>query len=137
MSHDVSGIIVTMCDVSGINVNIAATNKIICKNTTAMLDETIYNDFPKKTLLDAIQMIKLSFVFWQGLSYIHESSLKCHGTMKSSNVVVDGRWACKLTDYGMEHFQEGAETDPEQSDHAKYSSMLLMATILRVYYNAL
>jgi serine/threonine protein kinase len=38
----------------------------------------------------------------QGLKYLHDSPIKKHGKLKSSNVVVDGRWTCKLTDYGLE-----------------------------------
>ena len=60
----------------------------------------------------------------QGLEYLHETSLKVHGQLKSSNIVIDNRWTCKLTDFGMVQFCDGEEPDPEQSDYAKYASKL-------------
>ncbi|XP_055957672.1 atrial natriuretic peptide receptor 2 [Patella vulgata] len=37
----------------------------------------------------------------KGLEYIHKSSVGYHGNLKSSNCVVDSRWTCKLTDFGV------------------------------------
>ena len=36
----------------------------------------------------------------QGMEFLHKSSLKSHGNLKSSNCVIDSRWVLKLTDYG-------------------------------------
>ncbi|XP_064609278.1 receptor-type guanylate cyclase gcy-28-like [Liolophura sinensis] len=48
-------------------------------------------------------MFKFSLIrdIVNGLQYIHDSSLKWHGNLKSSNCVVDNRWVAKLTDFGM------------------------------------
>jgi len=45
----------------------------------------------------------------QGLKYLHDSPIKKHGKLKSSNIVVDGRWTCKLTDYGLETLYEALD----------------------------
>ena len=34
------------------------------------------------------------------MEFLHKSSLKSHGNLKSSNCVIDSRWVLKLTDYG-------------------------------------
>lgn len=37
----------------------------------------------------------------QGLEYLHKTHINYHGNLKSSNCVVDSRWTCKLTDFGL------------------------------------
>lgn len=37
----------------------------------------------------------------RGMNYIHKSSIKFHGKLKSTNCVVDGRFTLKVTDYGL------------------------------------
>ena len=56
------------------------------------------------------------------MSFLHSSDIRLHGKLKSNNVVIDGRWACKLTDYGLTVFTSGEGPDPELSDHNKYGS---------------
>ncbi|CAL1529563.1 unnamed protein product, partial [Lymnaea stagnalis] len=66
---------------------------------------------PKGSLQDIIwnQNIKLDQLFkfalcqdvTKGLEYIHKSAVNYHGYLKSSNCVVDSRWTCKLTDFGV------------------------------------
>ena len=45
----------------------------------------------------------LIFLAWQGMRYLHQSSVQYHGHLSSNNVVVDGRWTCKITDYGLRY----------------------------------
>ncbi|XP_060068241.1 atrial natriuretic peptide receptor 1-like [Ylistrum balloti] len=66
---------------------------------------------PKGSLQDVIwnQNIKLDRMFMfaltqdiaKGLDFIHKCSIHYHGNLKSSNCVVDSRWTCKLTDFGV------------------------------------
>ncbi len=53
-----------------------------------------------------------------------------HGKLKSSNCIIDGRWTCKLCDYGLFYFRSGAAEDPEMSDFKRYSSKDLTFIIL-------
>ena len=64
-----------------------------------------------------------SMVLFQGLKYLHDGAIKCHGKLKSSNCVIDSRWACKLTDYGLFQLRADQETDPEISDFKRFSRM--------------
>ena len=56
----------------------------------------------------------------QGLQFLFGSPLKSHGRLKSSNVVVDKRWSCKLTDYGMSLFKGGQTDYQAESEHDMY-----------------
>ena len=42
----------------------------------------------------------------QGLAVLHESELMLHGHLNSFNILVDNRWNCKLTDYGLYTFKD-------------------------------
>lgn len=37
----------------------------------------------------------------QGMEHLHDSGIRTHGRLKSSNCLVDSRWSCKITDYGL------------------------------------
>ncbi|KAK2144110.1 hypothetical protein LSH36_785g03085 [Paralvinella palmiformis] len=97
-------------------------NKPICcvweYCTKGSLQDVIFNESIK---LDDMFKFSISIDILKGLEYLHESSLRVHGQLKSSNVVVDNRWTCKLTDYGLTRFREGEEPDPEQSEYARYT----------------
>ncbi|CAB0016883.1 unnamed protein product [Nesidiocoris tenuis] len=45
----------------------------------------------------------------RGLICLHDSSLRFHGNLKSSNCLVDSRWVVKLADFGLKEFKSGAD----------------------------
>uniref|UniRef100_H3CDA0 Guanylate cyclase n=1 Tax=Tetraodon nigroviridis TaxID=99883 RepID=H3CDA0_TETNG len=45
----------------------------------------------------------------RGMSYLHQHRI-CHGRLKSPNCVVDDRWVCKITDYGLKTYRRDDET---------------------------
>ena len=49
-------------------------------------------------------------VFFQGMRYLHGSSIKHHGCLKSGNCVIDSRWVLKITDYGLNGIYERYQT---------------------------
>lgn len=55
----------------------------------------------------------------QGMNYLHNSYIGCHGNLKSSNCVVDSRFVLKITDYGLASFRTSCEND---DSHALYAS---------------
>ncbi|XP_074648740.1 speract receptor-like [Tubulanus polymorphus] len=56
-----------------------------------------------------------------GLAYIHGSSLKAHGKIKSSNCVVSSRWVLKITDYGCNRLME--QKQDEVGDYKFYKGL--------------
>lgn len=55
----------------------------------------------------------------QGMAFLHNSIIAFHGSLKSSNCVVDSRFVLKITDYGLASFRSTAEPD---DSHALYAS---------------
>ncbi|XP_035989325.1 atrial natriuretic peptide receptor 1 [Fundulus heteroclitus] len=50
----------------------------------------------------------------RGMSYLHQQKI-CHGRLKSLNCVLDDRWVCKITDYGLRTYRRGDGTEPLSS----------------------
>ena len=59
------------------------------------------------------------------MQYIHSSNVKVHGFLKSSNVVIDSRWVCKITDFGLVQFKFGRKEEADAGDDSKYRSKYL------------
>ena len=59
------------------------------------------NNFFKEKLLPPSKLIHNSNKSPQGMCYIHNSELKSHGNLKSSNCLVDSRFVLKISDYGI------------------------------------
>jgi len=53
------------------------------------------------------------------MEYIHKSSVKFHGRLKSANCLLDSRWVVKITDFGLRRFRHYTYN----SEHEKYSGM--------------
>uniref|UniRef100_A0A8D0G9H7 Guanylate cyclase n=1 Tax=Sphenodon punctatus TaxID=8508 RepID=A0A8D0G9H7_SPHPU len=41
----------------------------------------------------------------QGMAYLHQHKMY-HGRLKSSNCVIDDRWVCKISDYGLQSYRQ-------------------------------
>ena len=54
------------------------------------------------------------------MHFLQNSPVQIHGNLKSSNVLIDSRWTCKLTDHGLFLFKEGQEIDVEAGEDSKY-----------------
>ncbi|XP_071788084.1 atrial natriuretic peptide receptor 1-like isoform X1 [Asterias amurensis] len=78
--------------------------------------------------------IKLDYLFkWsfamdvaRGLNHLHSSPIISHGNLCSSNCLVDSRWVCKISDFGLVKLREGA-VDNRFSEEAIYAKKLIVA----------
>lgn len=50
---------------------------------------------------------------------LHNSPIHAHGSLKSSKCLIDGRWVCKVTDYGLDTVKAN-QTEEDLGEHAKY-----------------
>lgn len=46
---------------------------------------------------------------YQGVIYLHESPIRFHGSLCTSNLLIDSRWVVKLSDFGLFAFKKGIE----------------------------
>uniref|UniRef100_A0AAG5DN07 Guanylate cyclase n=1 Tax=Anopheles atroparvus TaxID=41427 RepID=A0AAG5DN07_ANOAO len=52
----------------------------------------------------------------RGMIYLHESPLRFHGSLRTSNCLIDSRWVVKLSDFGLFAFKQGAEDVPDEKE---------------------
>ena len=81
--------------------------------------------FTPRLLSIFIPHIRLPFNFnisQQGMHYIHNSELKTHGNLKSSNCIVDSRFVLKITDYAFISFK--GKVDEVEDLHAHYKGKI-------------
>ncbi|XP_071577574.1 guanylate cyclase 32E [Temnothorax nylanderi] len=76
--------------------------------------------------LDNMFMASLVDDIIRGMIYLHESVIKYHGSLSTSNCLVDSRWVVKLADFGLHEFNRDAECDPSDVIK-KYHGLLYKA----------
>lgn len=86
------------------------------------LQDVIWNQNIK---LDHMFMFALSHDVAKALEYIHKSQIHYHGNLKSTNCVVDSRWTCKLTDFGVPTIREMEKVDTQQANEEIQCEKLL------------
>lgn len=103
---------------------------------------------PKGSLQDILEneqfqldwMFKLSLMhdIVRGMQFLHNSDIKAHGNLKSSNCVVDSRFVLKICDFGL-HTLRRAMTDKENdvencNSHSYWSSKYWQIFCYRVVF---
>jgi len=80
----------------------------------------------------------------EGMIKLHTSEIASHGRLKSSNVLIDGRWTPKITGFGLQTIRYNAKNVPEfnhedpssntpDDDKANYGSLLWTSPELLLY----
>ncbi|XP_050799523.1 atrial natriuretic peptide receptor 2 isoform X2 [Gopherus flavomarginatus] len=55
----------------------------------------------------------------KGMAFLHNSIIGHHGSLKSSNCVVDSRFVLKITDYGLASFRSSCDAEDSHTLYAK------------------
>ncbi|VDM63874.1 unnamed protein product [Angiostrongylus costaricensis] len=89
------------------------------------LEDILENDQIK---LDNMMKYSLLHDLVKGLYFLHNSEIRSHGRLKSSNCVVDSRFVLKVTDFGLHglHAMEENTVD-DIGEHAFYKKLLWTA----------
>ncbi|KAJ9595888.1 hypothetical protein L9F63_012907, partial [Diploptera punctata] len=92
---------------------------------------------PKGSLQDILEneQFKLDWMFRyslmhdivRGMSYLHNSEVRSHGALKSSNCVVDSRFVLKITDFGLHSLRGGTEDSEDTDSYAYWRKQLWTA----------
>ncbi|XP_046561340.1 atrial natriuretic peptide receptor 1-like [Haliotis rubra] len=85
--------------------------------------------------LDSMFQFSIAIDICSGLEYLHMSSLKYHGNLTSSNCLIDSRWVCKLTDFGLRPIRKGEkDTSNQVSEDDRCEKLFWLAPeLLRTY----
>ncbi|ESP04728.1 hypothetical protein LOTGIDRAFT_135733, partial [Lottia gigantea] len=77
--------------------------------------------------LDPIFQYSIAVDICSGLDFLHSSPIKLHGNLKSSKCLIDSRWICKITDYGISRLKFGQSSDRNKTDNQKFESLFWTA----------
>lgn len=56
------------------------------------------------------------------MSYLHSSEIKSHGSLKSSNCVVDSRFVLKIADFGLHSLRSPSDEPNDEKSYAFWKS---------------
>lgn len=54
------------------------------------------------------------------MHYLHTTPIHSHGQLKSSNCVVDSRFVCKITDFGLHELRKPSNEEAENKESHEY-----------------
>ena len=66
-----------------------------------------------------VSLFKYSLCSRQGMAYLHSTELKSHGSLKSSNCLIDSRWTLKISDFGLTSLKSKCNLSSKSSSEGK------------------
>lgn len=54
------------------------------------------------------------------MHFLHTTSIHSHGQLKSSNCVVDSRFVCKISDYGLHELRKSPNEENEMKNSHEF-----------------
>ncbi|KAI8506327.1 Nitrogen permease regulator 2 [Branchiostoma belcheri] len=106
-------------EISKLEVQLQYHNKPLGGPKSNHFQDILENDSIK---LDWMFRYSLMHDITKGMAYIHDSEIHSHGSLKSSNCVVDSRFVLKVTDFGLHSLREEDSTRDRDS-HAFYAKL--------------
>uniref|UniRef100_A0AC35FUX4 Guanylate cyclase n=1 Tax=Panagrolaimus sp. PS1159 TaxID=55785 RepID=A0AC35FUX4_9BILA len=88
------------------------------------LDDILNNDTIK---LDKMMKYSLLHDLVKGMYFLHNSEIRSHGKLKTSNCVVDSRFVLKVTDFGLAELHAMEDTTEDVDTHSFYRKKIWTA----------
>ncbi|KAM8960519.1 atrial natriuretic peptide receptor 1-like [Pelodytes ibericus] len=60
----------------------------------------------------------------QGMAYLHQHKIY-HSRLKSTNCIIDDRWVCKVTDYGLDYYRKPNSFDDSNTYHNRLDQVYM------------
>jgi len=84
---------------------------------------------PKTSDIDSATLFETSVFkipIFSGMTFLHGTSIHCHGNLKSTNCVVDSRFVLKITDYGLQFMRTAPTFDDSEVYYESRSGLLAL-----------
>ncbi|KAH8395404.1 hypothetical protein KR215_000573, partial [Drosophila sulfurigaster] len=66
----------------------------------------------------------------KGMIYLHDSEIISHGNLRSSNCLIDSRWVCQISDFGLHELKAGQD-EPNKIELEMKRSLTMAPELLR------
>jgi len=57
-----------------------------------------------------------NFPLFQGMIFLHDSPIRSHGNLKTSNCLVNSRWVLKISDFGLYDLDISGDSSADKSE---------------------